>query len=107
MPRRACGAAAYTGGQNMRKWIALILVFALCLCAPAWAESVTDALGITGGEEGAVRGDLSARTATDLFVVTNDGSDKVLTLSLIHISKRWWPAPDRARPSGGGRCCSE
>lgn len=31
---RACGAAAYTGGQSMRKWIALILVFALCLCAP-------------------------------------------------------------------------
>ena len=53
----------------MRKWIALILVFALCLCAPAWAESVTDALGITGGEEGAVRGDLSARTDTDLYVV--------------------------------------
>ena len=78
MPRRACGAAAYTGGQNMRKWIALILVFALCLCAPAWAESVTDALGITGGEEGAVRGDLSARTDTDLYVVTNEGSDKVL-----------------------------
>ena len=62
----------------MRKWIALILVFALCLCAPAWAESVTDALGITGGEEGAVRGDLSARTDTDLYVVTNEGSDKVL-----------------------------
>ena len=46
----------------MRKWLALILVFALCACAPAWAEGVTDALGLTGSGESAVRGDLSART---------------------------------------------
>ncbi len=62
----------------MRKWLALILVFALCACAPAWAEGVTDALGLTGSGESAVRGDLSARTDTDLFVVTNEGSDKTL-----------------------------
>ena len=67
----------------MRKWLALLLVFALCACAPAWAEGVTSALGITGGGESSVRGDLSARTDTDLYVVTNEGSDKVL--SLIHI----------------------
>ncbi len=63
----------------MRKLLALMLILALCACATAWAEGVTDALGLTGSGESAVRGDLSARTATDLFVVTNDGSDKVLT----------------------------
>ena len=63
----------------MRKLLALMLILALCVCATAWAEGVTDALGLTGSGESAVRGDLSARTATDLFVVTNDGSDKVLT----------------------------
>ena len=63
----------------MRKWLALLLVFALCACAPAWAEGVTSALGITGGGESSVRGDLSARTNTDLFVVTNEGSDKAIT----------------------------
>ena len=62
----------------MRKLLALILIFALCACAPAWAEGVTDALGLTGSGESSVRGDLSARTDTDLYVVTNDGSDKVL-----------------------------
>ncbi len=64
----------------MRKWMVLVLatVLALCACTPAWAVSVTDALGITGGGESSVRGDLSARTATDLYVVTNDGSDKTL-----------------------------
>ena len=63
----------------MRKLLALMLILALCACATAWAEGVTDALGLTGSGESAVRGDLSARTSTDLFVVTNDGSDKVLT----------------------------
>ena len=62
----------------MRKLLALILIFALCACAPAWAEGVTDALGLTGSGESSVRGDLSARTDTDLYVVTNDGSDKML-----------------------------
>ena len=62
----------------MRKLLALILIFALCACAPAWAEGVTDARGLTGSGESSVRGDLSARTDTDLYVVTNDGSDKVL-----------------------------
>ena len=58
----------------MRKWMVLVLaaVLALGVCSPAWAVSVTDALGITGGGESSVRGDLSARTATDLYVVTND-----------------------------------
>ena len=63
----------------MRKWLALVLIFVLCACAPAWAEGVTDALGLTGSGESGVRGDLSARTGSDLYVVTNDGSDKVLT----------------------------
>ena len=44
----------------MRKLLALILIFALCACAPAWAEGVTDALGLTGSGESSVRGDLSA-----------------------------------------------
>ena len=61
----------------MRKCMALFLILALVLCAPAWAEGVTDALGITGGDVSA-RGDLSARTTTDLFVVTDEGSDKAL-----------------------------
>ncbi|HIS02980.1 MAG TPA: hypothetical protein IAA75_03615 [Candidatus Pullichristensenella avicola] len=64
----------------MRKWMVLVLaaVLALGVCSPAWAVSVTDALGITGGGESSVRGDLSARTATDLYVVTNDGAGKLL-----------------------------
>ena len=33
----------------MRKLLALILIFALCACAPAWAEGVTDALGLGTG----------------------------------------------------------
>lgn len=62
----------------MRKWMALALVLALCACAPALAEGVSGALGLTGAGESASRGDLSARTATDLYVVVDDGSDKEL-----------------------------
>ena len=62
----------------MRRWMAIIVALAMTLCCAAQAESVTGALGIAGGSDSSVRGDLSARTPNDLFVVMNDASNKAL-----------------------------
>jgi len=62
----------------MRKWLVLALILTLAISCAARAESVTDALGITGEGGVSAKGDLSARTETDLFVVMNDGEKKAL-----------------------------
>ncbi|NLF28666.1 MAG: hypothetical protein GX592_12275, partial [Clostridiales bacterium] len=62
----------------MRKWFVLALLTVLVLSCAARAESVTDALGITGEGGVSAKGDFSARTEADLFVVMNDGEKKSL-----------------------------
>ncbi len=63
----------------MRKWIIWMLLLGLVFCGgAAYAQSMTDALGITGDGGVSVKGGLSVRTEADLFVVMNNGEEKAL-----------------------------
>ena len=69
---------AGVAGARARERVAALGLLCEDLGDPTRLYVRTDALGLTGSGESAVRGDLSARTATDLYVVVDDGSDKEL-----------------------------